>query len=160
MARNKTSDSDQISAEIAALKSLSTNELRERWKALYGTEPPPRASRNLLTRAVAYRIQERALGGLSVTTRRLLERIADDATARRSTRVAPTRKVHAGSILLREWGGVQHQLTVLEIGVLFRGKQCRSLSEVARIITGSRWSGPLFFGLKTRSKEAAGHGAR
>jgi Protein of unknown function (DUF2924) len=62
------------------------------------------------------------------------------------------RKLHAGAILLREWRGVQHQVTVLESGVLFRGEQYRSLSEVARVITGSRWSGPLFFGLKKRSR--------
>ena len=66
-----------------------------------------------------------------------------------------------GVYLLREWGGVQHQVIMLESGVLFRGKQYRSLSEVARLITGSRWSGPLFFGLKKRSREeAAGDGAR
>ena len=151
---------DQLSAEIASLESLSTAQLRERWKALYGTEPPPRASRDLLMRAVAYRIQERTLGGLSASTRRLLERIADDAAARRVVRVTPTRKLHTGAILLREWGGVQHQVTVLKKGLLFRDKQYRSLSEVARIITGSRWSGPLFFGLRTRSQEAAGDGAR
>jgi hypothetical protein len=75
-------------------------------------------------------------------------------------RVAPTRKLHTGAILLREWGGVQHQVTVLENGVVFRGKQYRSLSEVARLITGSRWSGPLFFGLRSRSQEEAGDGAR
>ena len=151
---------DQLSAEIAALESLSTAQLRERWKDLYGTEPPPRASRDFLMRAGAYRIQERVLGGLSVTTRRLLERIADDAAARRVARATPTRKLHTGAILLREWGGIQHQVTVLTNGVLFHGKQYRSLSEVARVITGSRWSGPLFFGLRTRSQEAAGDGAR
>jgi len=151
---------DRISAEITALASLSIARLKDRWKVLYGTEPPPRASRDFLIRAVAYRIQERALGGLSVSTRRLLERVAEDVSERRRVRVAPTRKLHAGAILLREWGGVQHQVTVLENAVVFRGKQYRSLSEVARVITGSRWSGPLFFGLRTRSKEAAGDGAR
>ena len=74
--------------------------------------------------------------------------------------LTPTRKLHTGAILLREWGGIQHQVTVLTNGVLFRGKQYRSLSEVARVITGSRWSGPLFFGLRTRSQEATGDGAR
>jgi hypothetical protein len=151
---------DQLSAEIAAIESLSTAQLRGRWKALYGTQPPPRASRDLLMRAVAYRIQERALGGLSASTRRVLERIADDVRERRPTRATPMRKLHAGAILLREWGGTRHQVTVLVNGVQFRGKQYRSLSEVARMITGSRWSGPLFFGLKPRAKEAAGDGAR
>jgi Protein of unknown function (DUF2924) len=151
---------DQISAEISALASLSTPQLRERWKVVYEIEPPPRTSRDFLMRAVAYRIQEDALGGLSASTRRLLERIADDAAARRVMRVTPIRKLHPGAILLREWGSIQHQVTILEKGVLFRGKQYRSLSEVARVITGSRWSGPLFFGLKTRSKETASDGDR
>jgi len=160
MARNNSNGSEQLFAEIEALQSETVLQLRQRWKALYGTEPPQRASRDLMMRAVAYRLQERALGGLSTATRRLLERIADDVNAHRPARVASTRKLHPGAILLREWGGVQHQVTVLQSGVQFRGKQHRSLSEVARIITGSRWSGPLFFGLRTRAKEAAGDGAR
>jgi len=76
-------------------------------------------------------------------------------------RLKPQCKLHSGAILLRHWGGVQHQVTVLQSGVQFRGRRYRSLSQVARIITGSRWSGPLFFGLKTRPrKEAADNGAR
>ena len=160
MARDNGTGSEPLYAEIDALQSKTTIQLRQRWKALYGTEPPPRASRDLLTRAVAYRLQERVLGGLSASTRRLLERIADNAAARRPARPIPQRKLQPGAILLRHWGGVQHQVTVLQSGVQFRGKQYRSLSQVARIITGSRWSGPLFFGLKTRSREAAGNGAR
>jgi hypothetical protein len=160
MAWNNGTGSEPLSAEIDALQSETILQLRERWNALYGTEPPPRTSRDLLIRAVAYRLQERMLGGLSASTRRLLERIADNATSR-LTRPTAQRKLHPGAILLRHWGGVQHQVTVLQSGVQFRGKQYRSLSEVARIITGSRWSGPLFFGLKTRSREeAAGNGAR
>jgi len=112
----------------------------------------------VLSRTVS---KERAFGGLSASTRRLLERVTDDISGRRSAKVPSIRKRHAGAILLREWGGVQHQVTVLESGVLFHGKQYRSLSEVARVITGSRWSGPLFFGLKKRSREeATGDGAR
>ena len=161
MARNNGTNSDLLYAEIDALQSETILRLRQRWKALYGTEAPPRASRDLMIRAVAYRLQERELGGLSTSTRRLLERIADAAAEHRPTRLTPQRKIQPGAILLRNWGGVQNQVTVLQSGVQFRGKQYRSLSEVARIITGSRWSGPLFFGLKTRSREeAAGNGAR
>jgi len=161
MAWDNGTGSEPLYAEINATQSETTFQLRQRWKALYGTEPPPRASRDLLMRAVAYRLQERVLGGLSASTRRLLERIADAAAEHRPTRLKPQCKLHPGAILLRHWGGVQHQVTVLQSGVQFRGKPSRSLSEVARIITGSRWSGPLFFGLKTRAKaEAAGDGAR
>jgi hypothetical protein len=71
----------------------------------------------------------------------------------------PTRKVGPNAILIREWGGTRHEVTVLENGAMFRGKRYRSLSQVARVITGSHWSGPLFFGLKTPEKEASS-GAR
>jgi len=159
----KHSDSDprseKLSQEISALTDLSVKELKERWRPLYGTEPPPRISRELLTRAVAYRIQEKALGGLKPSIRRLLARIADDASARRPIRISPARTLKPGTVLLREWHGLQHQVTVLECGVTFEGNQYRSLSEVAHKITGSKWSGPLFFGLKSGNEEQR-NGAR
>ncbi len=150
----------KLSAEIALLESLDVAQLRARWKILYETEAPTRFSRDLLMRAVAYRMQERVLGGLKPGTRRLFERVAQDARARRPIRVAPVRQLAPGAILVREWGGTKHQVTMLESGVMFRGKPYRSLSEVARVITGNRWSGPLFFGLKARPKEASADGAR
>jgi hypothetical protein len=114
--------------------------------------------RSLLIQALAYRLQEKASGGLKPSTRRLLASIADDATARRTTLVARELKIKPGTTLLREWHGVQHRLTVLEDGVQFGNERYRSLSEVARKITGSRWSGPLFFGLKSARTEHH-HGA-
>jgi Protein of unknown function (DUF2924) len=150
--------SEQISAQIAALASLSTNELKISWRDLYDTEPPPRISRELLTRAIAYRQQERAFGGLERSTRRLLERAAEDLTARGRKRVAPARKVSPGTLLIREWQGAAHQVTVLDQGVVYHDRRYGSLSEVARLITGSRWSGPLFFGLRKQAGEAH-HGA-
>jgi hypothetical protein len=97
--------------------------------------------------------RKEALGGLKPATRRLLARVAANGTARRPALMAAERKIKPGSTLLREWHGVQHRLTVLEDGVQFGGKRYRSLSEVARKITGSCWSGPLFFGLKGATKE-------
>src|SRR5450755_2303032 len=80
--------------------------------------------------------------------------------ARRPVKATPpARKVGAGAVLVRQWGGVDHEVTVLEKGVLFREKRHRSLSEVARVITGSRWSGPLFFGLKAQAKEVSANAA-
>jgi|SRR5215469_2289274 len=149
---------EQISAQIGALASLSMNELKVRWRDLYDTEPPPRISRGLLTRAIAYRLQERAFGGLDAATRRLLERGAEDRPRRGRQQVAPARKVSPGTLLIREWHGAAHQVTVLEQGVVYHGKRYGSLSEVARLITGARWSGPLFFGLRTCAGEAR-HGA-
>jgi Protein of unknown function (DUF2924) len=151
---------DQLSAEITLLERLDGHELKRRWKALYGSDAPARISRNLLSRALAYRLQERALGGLSAPARRLLKRLADDARSQRPASAAVVRKVGPGSVLIREWGGTRYQVTVFENEVVFRDKRYRSLSEVARLITGSRWSGPLFFGLRTRAKEAGGDDAR
>ena len=153
-------EGQKLSAELALLKSLDVDQLRARWKILYETQAPTRFSRDLLMRAVAYRMQERVLGGLKPATRRLFERVSQDARARRPIRVAPVRKLAPGALLIRQWGGAKHQVTVLEGGVMFRGKLYRSLSAVARVITGNRWSGPLFFGLKTRLKEVSGDGAR
>jgi hypothetical protein len=104
-------------------------------------------------------MQENVLGGLKPATRRLLERVAEDARARKPTKIVPLRKVGPNTILIREWVGTRHEVTVVKNGVMFRGKHYRSLSHVARVITGSQWSGPLFFGLKALAKEA-GNGAR
>ncbi len=150
---------EELSAEIAGLESLDLIQLRSQWKLLYETEAPPHLSRDLLRRAVAYRIQENVLGGLKPATRRLLERVANNARAHKPTKVAPTRKVGPNTILIREWGGTRHEVTILENGAIFRGKRYRSLSQVARVITGTNWSGPLFFGLKAPAKEAS-NGAR
>ena len=137
---------DRIWAEIAALASLGIRDLKSRWRAWYDTEPPARISRELLTSAIAYRLQEREFGGLAPATRRLLEGVAADRSSRRL--VAP------GALLIREWRGAAHQVTVHDDGVVYRGKRYGSLSEVARLITGTRWSGPLFFGLRKRAAEA------
>ena len=94
-----------------------------------------------MIRAVAYKLQERALGGLSAATRRLLSG-QGPAPVRRRRALSP------GTVLIREWHGVGHQVTILEKGVLYRGERYRSMSEVARLITGARWSGPRFFGVK------------
>jgi hypothetical protein len=150
---------EKLAGEIAGLQSLDVEQLKGRWRTLYQTEAPARFSRDLLIGAVAYRMQERALGGLKPATRRLFQRVAADAHARRPLRLAPVRKLEPGAVLIREWGGVKHQVVVLESGFSFRGQRYRSLSEVARLITGSRWSGPLFFGLKNRTKAEAGDGA-
>jgi len=142
-----------LAKQLADLDRLDGKGLKERWRKLYGADPPPRLSPTLLVRAIAHRLQERTLGGLKPSTRRLLQRIATDVNARRATLAASAPRLNPGAVLLREWHGVTHQVTVLADGVRFRGKQYRSLSQVARMITGTRWSGPLFFGLKSAAKE-------
>jgi hypothetical protein len=150
--RSHSTDWDQPTQELAALSALSVKHLKDRWRSLYGTQAPSRISRELLTRAIAYRLQERAFDGLKPSTRRLLERIAEGGLSSQM-RVASHRTA-PGTVLLREWQGASHQVAVLDDGVVYRGRRYNSLSEVARVITGTRWSGPLFFGLKGRAKEA------
>jgi len=148
---------DRISAEIAALAGLGIKHLKSRWRELYDTEPPPRISRELLTRALAYRLQEKVFGGLAPATRRLLERVANDLSSHHA-RLSLARKAAPGTLLIREWRGATHQVMVHDYGVAYHGKRYGSLSEVARLITGTRWSGPLFFGLRKPVGEAH-HGA-
>lgn len=139
---------DRLAGELASLSSLDTSALKERWKALYGVEPPSHVSRNLLIRAVAYRLQENALGGVKPQTLRFLARQGGDAfKGGDAVGLAPRPKLKPGVRIVREWHGTTHHVTGLEDGVLFQGRRYGSLSEVARVITGSRWSGPRFFGL-------------
>jgi hypothetical protein len=150
-------DRDALTAEIAGLSKASITDLRERWKAMHGKAPSREIGRSFLTRAIAYRLQERAYGGLKPSTRRLLARAAEE-TATGSSKRPQTRMAQAGTILIREWQGAAHRVTMLDDGVSFNGKRYRSLSEVAREITGSRWSGPRFFGLRVPVMEN-NHGA-
>ena len=150
MARQKRGG-ETLAVDLAALEELSREELRHRWVDLYDTPCPTYISRVLMLRALAYRIQEQALGGLDRATRRRLDRATADLAAGRPL-AAPAPKIKPGTRLLREWQGVVHEVIVLERGVEYRDQTWPSLSAVAREITGARWSGPRFFGLK----EAAG----
>ena len=154
------SETAKTPAEIAALFDLSVRELKDRWRSVYGTEPPPRSSRKLLVSAIAYRVQERAFGTLKPSVRRLLERTSEGNTGdRRVLRTRPVTRFSSGTVLIRDWQGKSHHVSVLDRGVLYRKRNYRSLSQVARVITGCRWSGPLFFGLRGRAKEGS-RGAR
>src|SRR5882757_5796742 len=146
-------DREALAAEIAGLSKLGIDELRERWKEMYGKAPSRELGRSFLTRAIAYRLQERAYGGLKLSTRRLLARVAEETETGGSPKKPQSRKAQSGTILIREWQGNPHRVTMLDDGVSFNGKRYRSLSEVSREITGSRWSGPRFFGLRSQITE-------
>jgi Protein of unknown function (DUF2924) len=161
MSRSLSEDErEKLASKIGGLRSLGVEQLKGRWRTVYGTEAPARFSRDLLIAAVAYRTQERALGGLKPATRRLFQRVAADAHARLPLKLAPQCTLESDAVLIREWNGVRYKVVVGEDGFSFRGQHYRSLSAVARLITGSRWSGPLFFGLKHRTKRETGDGAR
>jgi hypothetical protein len=144
---------ETLSAEIASLSKLGVDELRERWKAMYGKAPSREIGRSFLTRAIAYRLQERVYGGLKPSTRRLLAQVVEESATGSSPKKPQMRMAQSGTVLIREWQGNAHRVTMLDDGVSFNGKHYRSLSEVAREITGSRWSGPRFFGLRSRLME-------
>lgn len=130
-----------LGVALARLERASRHHLAELWVEHFGVPPPPRTSRSLMIRAVAYKLQERVFGGLSSGIRR---RLAEEADMPRRSGPRP----RPGTVLIREWRGVAHQVTVGERDVVYRGQRYRSLSEIARLITGARWSGPRFFGLK------------
>jgi hypothetical protein len=160
MKRNPSrSGTRSLTDELDELRGLDPTALKQRWRALYRTEAPVRIGQALLLQAVAYRLQERVLGGLKPSTRRLLERAAEDSLHRQTPSEAAATNVTPGSVLIREWHGVSHRVTVLADGVMLRGARYRSLSEVARKITGTRWSGPRFFGLSVPARRNS-HGTR
>jgi hypothetical protein len=144
-----------LARDIAGLSTLDASGLKQLWAALGGAAPPPELNRTLLIRVLAYRMQERALGGLKPATRRFLLQVCEDGDNERTGPVRPARTAQPGMVLVREWHGTSHRVTVLETACCWRGRRYRSLSEVARAITGTRWSGPRFFGLG-RSRERRG----
>jgi hypothetical protein len=146
--------SRDLKREIERIQSLDIPALRERWTALFGTSPSPRLGRVFMIRAIAYRMQEKVFGGLKPSTQRVLDRFSE-ARGKKTQPHAPRQRAGAGTVLIRQWKGVQHRVTVLDSDVLYRNRRYKSLSEVARFITGTHWSGPLFFGLTKRTKEAA-----
>ena len=143
--------SPDLEKEIERILSLDVPALRERWTSLFGTSPSPLLSRVFMSRAIAYRMQEKVFGGLKPPIQRILDRGCD--TEGNDRPLAQRRRASAGTLLIREWHGVKHRVTVLDSDVLYRNRRYKSLSEVARVITGTHWSGPLFFGLKNRAKE-------
>jgi hypothetical protein len=151
---------ETIPQRLAFLKSCSIAELKQQWQALYHSEPPHRISRELLTRAVAYRIQEQVYGGLKPSTRRLLLRLANDARSGRPLKPESAAVAQPGTVLMREWHGVTHEVRVLDRVVLYRRKRYRSLTEIAKQITGAHWNGPQFFGLRSKRRQEASHGSR
>ena len=140
---------DPILARLAALKSMSVNDLKAEWQALFNA-PAPNNSRTFLESRLAYRIQELTYGGPDKQTRRLLDLLADEVegTLTRKAQIADPRNPVVGTKLIREWDGTAHTVTVLKEGFEWGDQRYKSLSAVARAITGTRWNGYRFFGLR------------
>jgi hypothetical protein len=133
---------------LARLPEIDLAELRQQWRALYKSDAPPHLSRELLLRAVAYRIQEAALGGLRPERQRQLRQIIEEFNHTGEVRRRARLELKSGTRLVREWRSRTYEVLVLDDGFSWQGTEYRSLSAIARKITGTAWSGPLFFGLK------------
>lgn len=140
-----------IASELARLEALTILELRQEWRRLHQTSPPMRLSRDILLRGIVYKLQERVLGGLSKSTLRKLKSAGPDGLTVPEVRRRPRVSYKPGTRLVLEWHDVTHTVVILADGVEWRGERYRSLSVVARKITGARWSGPRFFGLKAET---------
>lgn len=153
-----------ISREIAELHSLPRDALMSRFRDLYRSEPPKQISRDLLLRALGFRLQQKAYGGQNTSLQRRLRSMAEELRQTGAIAVNSTPSlsgtVKPGTRLIREWQGAVHEVTVSDDGYVYRDQRYRSLSQIARAITGTRWSGPAFFGLNgAGAGKAAGHDA-
>jgi hypothetical protein len=145
-----------VEAELAKLPTTPIASLRLRYRELFRVDPPKAFGPDLLRRSIAQRIQERAYGGLPTETARLLRQLIKAMRAKPNGKLELPRRIKAGSELARRWRGTTYRVKVVPEGFSFDGKTYASLSEIASKITGTRWNGPRFFGL--RSPPAAGAG--
>jgi len=135
-----------IENEIAHLRGLDLSGLRARWRTSFGRRAPAHLPKHLLVRLLAYRMQADALGDLDAAPARLLDRLARQNGE--AAQVAADVGLRPGTLLVREWDGTSHRVMVLDDGFAWNGATFKSLSQVARAITGTRWNGPRFFGLR------------
>jgi hypothetical protein len=137
-----------VSEQLNSLPEMNKAALGALWQEHFGTPPPEQTRRDLIIRILAYKIQEQALGGFSTATRRRLRQFASAFEKDPRAAIPHTRAIKPGTRLIRLWQGKSYKVTVANSGFEYDGQWYASLSEIARLITGTRWSGPLFFGLK------------
>ena len=143
-----------LEERLAALALMSHAELRAEWRRLYRAHPPQKIGRDVLELGVAWKLQEKALGGTSAATKRRLAELAGVLESKGDLAKARAVRLRPGAKLVREWRGETHEVFVTESGFLWRGESWRSLSAIALEITGTHWSGPRFFGLASAVKRA------
>jgi hypothetical protein len=150
-------DREVLDVEIARLRDLDIAALRSRWQTVFGRRPPAHLSRHLLFRILAHRLQADRLGDLDDESRRLLDRSGspENAGQNAANLVRRIADVRPGTRLSREWNGHMQRVTVLAEGFAWNGKIYSSLSKVAFAITGTRWNGPRFFGLRDKPSKGS-----
>jgi hypothetical protein len=142
-----------VEAELDRLATMPIAGLRVRYRELFRSDPPKSFGPDLLRRSVAHRIQEKAYGGLSRPIQRLLDQLIREYASKPGGRIVLPRRIKPGSVLVRQWKGKSHRVMVLADGFAYDGKTFGNLSEIAVLITGTRWNGPRFFGLRSKTAE-------
>jgi hypothetical protein len=142
-----------VEDELDRLPMMQIAQLRLRYREVFRTEPPKAFGPDLLRRSIAHRIQEKAYGGLSRSAQRLLDQMMKALAAKPGGKLVLPRRIKPGSVLVREWKGKSHRVMVLADGFAYDGKTFGNLSEIAVLITGTRWNGPRFFGLRSKAQE-------
>jgi hypothetical protein len=149
----------KLGAEIGRLPDLPYRELKDRWRTLFGNPAPKHVSKQLLIKAVAYRMREKVLGGLPAETKRRFREIAAAISEGREDTLSLGPRIKPGARLVRSWQGTTQVVEVLTDGFEWQNTRYRSLSAIAKAITGTNWNGYVFFGVKrrpARNKNAAG----
>lgn len=143
-----------VEAELDRLAIMPIVELRIRYRELFRGDPPKAFGPDLLRRSIAHRIQEKAYGGLSRSAQRLLDQMMKAYAAKPNGKIVLPRRIKPGSVLVRQWKGKSHRVMVLTDGFAYDGEPYTNLSEIAVLITGTRWNGPRFFGLRSKPNES------
>ena len=147
-----------VEDELDRLGTMPIAQLRVRYREMFRSDPPKAFGPDLLRRSIAHRIQEKAYGGLSAPTRRLLDQLVKAATSRPNGRLDLPRRIKSGSELVRMWKGKSYRVMVMADGFAYDGERFASLSEIASAITGTNWNGPRFFGLRSAAKQVDADG--
>ncbi|QOZ21662.1 hypothetical protein XI02_14065 [Bradyrhizobium sp. CCBAU 21365] len=144
----------KVEAELDRLPAMPIVQLRARYRGLFRTEPPKAFGPDLLRRSIAHQIQEQTYGGLSREHQRMLNQLVKAARTKPNGRIAVPRRIKPGSELVRTWNRCTYRVMVMEDGFAYEGRTFASLSEIATAITGTKWSGPRFFGLRPSAAQA------
>jgi hypothetical protein len=146
-----------IEDKLDRLPAMPIAQLRVRYREVFRSDPPEAFGPDLLRRSIAHRIQEKAYGGLSRSAQRLLDQMMKAYAAKPNGKIVLPRRIKPGSVLVREWKGKSHRVMVLAEGFAYAGETYTNLSEIAVLITGTRWNGPRFFGLRSKTEERTEH---